>query len=244
MSDIEIIKNLFLKFNKKTLLERRINKVIIILGCLGDLDSFEYIQNLINLNSENSPDNWEYHVFGIGDSCSRELFCKFTNLQKRKIDILSDSIFHNQLKLSSGLNLPIPSLLNLLFMCAGISSPGTLVEVLRGYTGDKNSQQIFYDDDIIDLGFIPTFSCRNFDKACGKGFLRPFELATRRLLNMIEVISHWKAYFPYRQFLTVRTGTFVLDDNNQIIYSYRSKGLLGYSADMSSPLSFINQYIV
>ena len=243
MSDSKVIESLFLKFNKLNLLEKNSTKIIIMLGCLGDLDSFEYIQNFTNINLDVSTNNLEYYVFAIGDSSSKELFCNFTNLDKSRLYLLSDSEFHQELKLSPGLNLPVPSLLNLLLMCAGISSPGTLVEVLRGYTGDKSSQQIFYDNDTINLGFIPKFTGKTFDKAGGKGFLRPFELATRRLLNMIEVLSHWKTYFPYEDLIVARGGTFILDDKNEVIYSYRPKGLLGYSSNMSFPLSCINEFI-
>ena len=43
-------------------------------------------------------------------------------------------------------------------MCAGINSPGTLREVLRGYCGDKNAKPIFA---YYDPPWIPVFLRRN-----------------------------------------------------------------------------------
>jgi hypothetical protein len=43
-------------------------------------------------------------------------------------------------------------------MCAGIGSPGTLQEILRGYFGDKKAPERFRDDDIVKAGFITIVS--------------------------------------------------------------------------------------
>ncbi len=39
-------------------------------------------------------------------------------------------------------------------MCARIGAPGTLREILRGYSGDKNAPERFQDDDVVKAGFI------------------------------------------------------------------------------------------
>ena len=243
MTDEKIIEILFSKFKKNQLLKKSRYKVLILLGCLGDLDSFEYIQNLTEINSDSSKYNFDCFIFAIGDNLSKDRFCNFTHLDPAKLDLLNDSEFHKQLKLSRGLNLPVPPLINLILMCLGISSPGTLKEVIRGYVGDKKSSQIFCSKDVIDLPFLPKFSGSAFTKAGGSGFQRPFELATRRLLNMVEILTHWSTYFPYSKFMTERGGTFILDENNNVIYCFRSQGLLGYSSKMSYPLWFLREFI-
>lgn len=87
-------------------------------------------------------------------------------------------------------------------MCAGIGSPGTLAEVLRGYRGDRQAPQLIADDEIVKALPLPPIKGSVFQRAGGKGFQRPFELATLRLRNMAEVLSHWKTYVPNSAYLT------------------------------------------
>lgn len=75
----------------------------------------------------------------------------------------------------------------LLVMCAGIGSPGTLREVIRGYTGDRDAPQVFNDGSNVDISWKSAFNL-----AGGKGFQRPFELATFRLTNMIAILRDWE----------------------------------------------------
>jgi AhpC/TSA antioxidant enzyme len=78
--------------------------------------------------------------------------------------------------------------------------------------------------------------------ADGNGFQRPFELATLRLRNMSEVLSHWKTYVPNADFLTQRGGTFLIDNQGQVLYEHRDRGILGFAENMSRPLSFLADY--
>ena len=121
----------------------------------------------------------------------------------------------------------------------GIKSPGTLKEVFRGYIGDKNAPQIFSNEDTIASCFGFSFKASFFSLAGGSGFQRPFEMATKRLLNMIEVINNWTSYFPYDKYLTQRGATFLCDNNN-ILYKHLNKSILGFSDTMSDPLSYIS----
>lgn len=72
--------------------------------------------------------------------------------------------------------LNVNAYIKLLPMLAGIGSPGTVGEVLRGYVGDRNAKQIFDSPSSFDV--------------LGKGYQRPFELATLRLNNMIQILNH------------------------------------------------------
>jgi hypothetical protein len=73
----------------------------------------------------------------------------------------------------------------------------------------------------------------------GSGFQRPIELATLRLQNISEVLSHWGTYVPNADFLTQRGGTFLIDNQGKILYEHRDRGILGFAENMSRPLSFL-----
>ncbi len=73
-------------------------------------------------------------------------------------------------------------------MCAGIGSPGTLKEVFRGYKGDRTAPQLIADDEVVKAAPLPALTGYIFHIAGGRGFKRPFQLATQRLRNMKEVI--------------------------------------------------------
>lgn len=60
-------------------------------------------------------------------------------------------------------------------------------EVLRGYIGDRNSKPIFPEESFWGSAF----------GTVGKGYQRPFELATLRLQNMIGSLSNCAASLPF-----------------------------------------------
>jgi len=82
-----------------------------------------------------------------------------------------------------------------------------------------------------------------FDVFSKKQNLRPFELATRRLINMIEIISNWNIYVPDSSFLTQRGATILFSEKDEVLYQFISESLLGYSSNMSSPLSFLDEFL-
>ena len=126
-------------------------------------------------------------------------------------------------------------------MCAGIGSPGTLKEVFRGYLGDRSAPQLIAADEVVQATPLPPLKGSFFDLAGGSGFQRPFELATVRLKNMSEVLSHWKTYVPDARYMTQRGGTFVFDVDRTLVYEHRDRGILGFAENMSRPLSFLEQ---
>ena len=60
---------------------------------------------------------------------------------------------------------------------------------------------------------------------------------------MKEVLSNCRTYVPRDNFITQRGGTFLLEADNSLLYSYRDAGILGYSATMNKPLSFLDPYL-
>ena len=228
--------------DQKIFLAKR-NRLLVFLGSFADFDSFEYCQQL----SAQSKilDNYSVNliVVGIGSEKSKENFCKFNKIDKKNVFCVKNANLHNRLNFNSGLSLPLPSIVNLLFMCAGINSRGTIREVLRGYFGDMSADKIFRKEEIIKIGSISLFKGKMFDIFSNKDFLRPFELATRRLMNMIEILSNWTTYVPDSAFLTQRGGTILLNEKDEVLYEFISESLLGYASKMSAPLSFLDDIL-
>ena len=52
-----------------------------------------------------------------------------------------------------------------------------------------------------------------------------------------------KPYVPRDDFLTQRGGTFLLDADDTLLYSHRDAGILGFSATMARPLSFLDPWL-
>ena len=219
------------------------NKLIAFVGLLGDFDSFEYAINLSKFINSNKINNLDIFFIGIGNEKGKENFCKYTGFPMKSIKVVNNNELHNLVGASKGLNIGLGGWINMTLMLMGIGSSKTLKEVIRGYTGDKGSNQIYSDYDQINLFDIFKFSGKLFEKSFGKGYLRPFELATFRLNNMIEIFKNWKDYMIDTKYLPQRSCTFIIDQNNNVIYKYFSKDILNYSKNMRSPLEFLNQYL-
>ena len=214
--------------------------LIVLLGSFADFDSFEYAQQLSAQSNKLSRYSVDLILIGIGSEKSKELFCKFNKIDAKNVVALGNANLHKTLNLNSGFVSPMPAIINLLVMCAGISSRGTIKEVLRGYFGDKNGKSLFAFDENINIGPYFLFKGKMFNIFSEKQNLRPFELATRRLMNMIEILSNWNTYVPDSAFLTQRGATILLNEKDEVLYEFISESLLGYASKMSAPLSFLD----
>lgn len=212
---------------------------------LGDFDSLEYAWWL-----QREPLQYiAVRAVGIGDRNSGQQFCDYTGFPADYLFIDPTADLHQQLELYPGLTLNVPGLsaaqsayVNLLLMCAGIGSPGTLSEVLRGYTGDRSAPQLIADDETVKAAPLPPVTGSLFKMAGGKGFQRPFELATLRLRNMAEVLGHWSTYVPDAAHITQRGGTFLFDNQGKLLYQHCDRGILGFAQNMSRPLAFLDSF--
>ena len=92
----------------------------------------------------------------------------------------------------------------------------TIKEVLRGYTGDKYSDQIFDSNEKIYLFNFLVFTEQLFNKTFGENYLRPFELATFRLNNMIEIIKNWNEYILNSKISYPARGYFFIKSKKMI----------------------------
>ena len=217
-------------------------KLLIFMGLLGDFDSIEYAINLSKFIKENKfAEDLDIFTVAIGREIGKEKFCKFTGFSEKNLRTVENNEVHKLVGASEGLNIGLGGWINMFLMLSGIGSPNTLKEVLRGYTGDTNSNQIYNSQDEINLFNLFKFSGKLFDKAFGGNYLRPFELATFRLRNMIEIIQNWNDYILDSEYLPQRSATFLINENNQIIYKYISKDVLNYSEKMNNPIDFLIQ---
>ena len=216
-------------------------KLIVLLGLLGDFDSFEYAINLKNFISDRQNKNIDIFAIAIGNKFGKEKFCEFTGFPKKNLEVVLDNNIHQELMISKGVDLGLGGWINMLIMLSGINSFKTIKEAVRGYTGDRNSNQIFSDEDQINLFNLIKFSGALFKNTCGDGYLRPFELATYRLNNMLEILQNWNDYILDNKYLPQRGATFLLDAQDQIIYKYFSNDVLGYSSKMEDPIAFLNE---
>jgi hypothetical protein len=204
-------------------------RLVVVMGQLGDFDSLEYAQALAGALPRLAAAGIRLRCLAIGNEAGAERFCQFTGLPRSCLQVEATAELHRALGLYAGLQVrggPWPALL---LMCAGIGSPGTLAEVLRGYSGDRQAGQRLQSP-LFDL--------------LGSGYQRPFELATVRLRNTVEVLGRWRTYVPHDSHLTQRGGTFLLDSDNQLLYSHIDRGILGFSATMARPLSFLEPYLI
>ncbi len=230
--------------------------LVLIWPQLGDFDTLEYAWWVERDRPKLEAANIQVRAVGIGESPAErqsqrpaaQKFCTYTGFPAEHLFIDPTASLHQKLDLYKGLSISLPGLspqqngyLNLLLMCAGIGSPGTLKEVFRGYKGDKSAPQLIADDETVKASPLPALTGEVFKRAGGKGFQRPFELATLRLRNMTEVLSHWKTYVPDAAYLTQRGATFLFDAEGELIYEWRDRNILGFAENMSNPLSFLDK---
>ena len=224
--------------------------LILIWPQLGDFDTLEYAWWVQRDRAKLAAANIQVRAVGIGDRPAGEKFCTYTGFPPEHLHVDPTAALHDQLSLYKGLTWNLPGLnsrqngyFNLLLMCAGIGSPGTLKEVLRGYTGDKSAPQLIADDEVVKAAPLPALKGETFKAAGGKGFQRPFELATLRLRNMAEVLSSWKTYVPDASYLTYRGVTFLFEADGKLLYEWRDRNILGFAKNMSDPLSFLDKLL-
>ena len=220
------IKNLIEEFNFNG---HKKFKLIVLFGLLGDFDSFEYAINLKNFNDKDQNKNLDIFAIAIGNNNGKQKFCKFTGFPEENLVVVSDNQIHNNLEVSRGLDIGLGGWINMFLMLSGINSFKTIKEVIRGYTGDRKAKQIYSEFDKIDVLKFLKFSGNSFKKVFGDGYLRPFELATFRLNNMKEIIQNWSDYILNEKYLPQRGASFLLNDQNQVIYKFFSNDVLGLS---------------
>jgi hypothetical protein len=226
-------------------------QLILLLPQLGDFDSLEYAWWLQREAQQLQAAGVAVRAVGIGDRAAGQQFCAYTGFPAEHLFVDPVAALYQELDLYPGLSLKLPALsaaqnawFNLLLMCAGIGSPGTLAEVWRGYRGDRQAPQLIADTETVRAAPLPALTGTSFKLVGGSGFQRPFELATLRLRNMTEVLSHWNIYVPDATYLTQRGATFLFDAAGELCYEHRDQAILGFAADMSNPLAAVLERVM
>ena len=221
--------------------------LVLVWSQLGDFDTVEYAGWLQREQEFIQQSGVEIRAIAIGNLTAGEKFCDYTGFPREKLYLDPTAEVHQALSLYPGLQVKLPGVsatgnawVNLLLMCAGIGSPGTLKEVFRGYLGDRSAPQQIAPEEVVRISPFPAVTGAFFDRAGGSGFQRPFELATVRLKNMVEVLGDWKTYVPDARYMTQRGGTFLFESGN-LVYEHRDRGILGFAQNMSRPLEFLNE---
>lgn len=116
-------------------MEQGRRRLVLLLTQLGDFDSLEYAQALAPVLPQLEAAGISTHAIAIGDDAGADRFCAFTGFPRACLAVEREPHLHRELGLYAGLQTPGGPWPGLLLMCAGIGSPGTLAEVLRGYLG-------------------------------------------------------------------------------------------------------------
>lgn len=218
-------------------------RLLIVGTQLGDFDTMEYGWWLLREQEELRSRGVAVRFVGIGERAAGERFCAFTRMPRSWLVLDPEATLHQALGLYRGLTATPSGFLNLMLMCAGLGSPGTLAEVLRGYTGDRHAPALFTATESIIAPPLPPLSGQLFQAVGSDDHLRPLELATLRLRHMGEVLSHWSEYVTNYKLLTQRGGTFLWDRRGTLLYEHRDRGVLGFAAYPSRPLGFLTSLV-
>ena len=190
--------------------------VVALVSHFGDLTPWEYAQELRERALPALEEGGVGLVLaGLGSPEAAALFAEQTGFPPGRCYALPSGALYRELGFSGGFAPEVEGVspyLKLLPMLAGVGSPGTVQEVLRGYVGDRDAPEIFPGGGVFDV--------------LGRGYQRPFELASRRLLNMASILPRWGSLAPEdAALLTVQGGTFVFR-GGETVFAHRDPGIL------------------
>lgn len=192
--------------------------VIPFLTHFADLSSWEYAQKL---NQKVLPQLREQGLqvitVGLGSPENARLFSSTLDFPLEGLYADPTGAAYSALGFSPGFapGADINPYLKLLPMLAGIGSPGTLQEVIRGYVGDRSAKPVFNSATPFDI--------------LGQNYQRPFELATLRLFNMIGILPKWGELSPPDTKLLVQQGGTLVFKGTDVIFRHNDSGILKYT---------------
>ena len=91
-------------------------KLVVLLGLLGDFDSFEYAINLKNFINHNQNKKIDIFAIAIGNEIGKNKFCNFTGFPKKNLEVVSDNKIHQSLMVSEGVDIGLGGWVNMLIM--------------------------------------------------------------------------------------------------------------------------------
>jgi len=210
--------------------------VLAVLTHFGDFNSWEYAQQLRFELPKLQQAGVSLVVVGIGTVSAAMKFSELLDLPA-EFNLYADptGATAKALGCSRGFaeGTPVNGYLKLLPMLLGIGSPGTLEAVLRGYRGDPGARRDWVDAAIAQgttqNRFPSGYGEKDWDGIATDG-IRPMELATLRLQNMVDgILKNWDALAPADDQLFVQQGGTVIFRDRQPTYVYKDKGILTYT---------------
>lgn len=210
--------------------------IVALLTHFGDFNAWEYCQQLKYQLSALEGAGASLVLVGIGGSSQARLFAKLLALPG-SMPIYADptGAAARSLGCSRGFGegVPVSVYAKLLPMLLGFGSPGTIEAVLRGYKGDVSASRDWVDAALAQgssQGRFPAgLGARDWDYLGADG-LRPLELATLRLQNMVDgIVAHWPELAPADDQLVVQQGGTVIFDSRKPVYVYKDAGILTYT---------------
>ncbi|MEW5308289.1 MAG: hypothetical protein WDW38_000259 [Sanguina aurantia] len=202
--------------------------VIAFLTHFADLTSWEYAQKLVKILPTLQAQGVDLIAVGLGSTASAQEFARILDFPLDRLFADPDGSMYRTLGFSPGFgaDMDISAYAKLLPMLAGIGSPGTFQEVIRGYIGDRSSKPVFDQATPFDV--------------LGTGYQRPFELATLRLFNMVGILPKWSSLSPAKEsLLTQQGGTIAFQDAN-LLFRHDDSGILKYT-DVNELLRVLEQ---
>ena len=203
----------------------------------GDFDSWELAQRLVDDLDAMKRAGVRVVAIGIGSADAAREFSKRTRFPLENLYADEGGKCHEALGFAPGLGRAggdfawmedktpfVNGYAKLLLMCAGIGSPGTLPAVFGGYFGSKYKDEIFVEGSNLDVPAIR----KAMKLTLGDGYLRPFELATLRLNNMIQILNNWEALTPKDSNLLVQRGGVIVFDDGKAAFRHDDQGILGF----------------
>lgn len=187
----------------------------------ADLTTWEYARRLRKEMAKLQQADVKLVFVGIGRVEQAKLFCQACGFEQGDVYCDPNGENYRLLGFKRGFapEANVSGYLKLLAMLAGLGSPGTIPEVLRGYLGDKDAQPWFTEDETLGKLF----------NSVGKGYQRPFELATVRLQNMVSVLSRWKELCPDDDRLLTQLGGTLAFKGDELVYRFDDQGILVYA---------------
>lgn len=246
-SDSEVLKGLSVRSVSsdvaRPIVQGTGRQLVILLTHWGDLSSWEYAQQLRHALPALKEKGVEVVAVGIGGRESGKLFAQLVDFPEELLYYDEAGACCGALDCSPGYGREsalqaqdnaVSPYLRLLPMLLGIGSPGTLAKVIYGYFGDRSWNPEWIREQLAltakGRGDFPYVEPATFDKV-GSGYLRPFELATVRLQNMIGILNNWFDLIPTNADLVVQQGATLVLENGQTLYKFKDKGILVYGGE-------------
>ncbi|KAG2423523.1 hypothetical protein HXX76_015271 [Chlamydomonas incerta] len=191
--------------------------VVVCLTHFADLTSWELAQKLVKIIPTLEGSGVKVMVLGLGNVNNAQEFARILKFPMDRLYAYPTADLYTALGFNPGFapQLQVSPYVKLLPMLAGVGSPGTIQEVVRGYVGDNAAPPVFDSPTPFDI--------------LGSGYQRPFELATLRLFNMMGILPKWQELCPPDTSLLTQQGGCLVFSGTSVVFKHVDSGILRYT---------------